>query len=169
MLYQRAARAHDSRPSLRFRAGPILLEDMHMINKNAQFNREKVPERVVHARGMTAKGFFEASAPMRACSLHRALTVLQCRQRALAVVASWLHCSSQSLLQHFLVLRRAVLCWRQVTDDITDLTEADVFSEVGKQVSYQHVQLRAASLIELFRTTSTSEATLEESCHAVLD
>lgn len=30
-----------------------------MINKNGQFNREKVPERVVHARGMTAKGFFE--------------------------------------------------------------------------------------------------------------
>jgi Catalase len=38
-----------------------------MINKNAQFNREKVPERVVHARGMTAKGFFEASAPIYTC------------------------------------------------------------------------------------------------------
>jgi catalase len=61
---------------LLFRAGPILLEDMHMINKNAQFNREKVPERVVHARGMTAKGFFEASATLNACTLHHALTVL---------------------------------------------------------------------------------------------
>ena len=26
-----------------------------------QFNREKVPERVVHARGMVAKGYFEVS------------------------------------------------------------------------------------------------------------
>lgn len=41
--------------------GPMLLEDVHMINKNAQFNREKVPERVVHARGMVAKGFFEVT------------------------------------------------------------------------------------------------------------
>ena len=27
-----------------------------------QFNREKIPERVVHARGMGAKGFFEVGA-----------------------------------------------------------------------------------------------------------
>ena len=41
--------------------GPALLEDMHLANKLAQFNREKIPERVVHARGMTAKGYFEVS------------------------------------------------------------------------------------------------------------
>ena len=32
---------------------------MHLVNKLGQFNREKTPERVVHARGMTAKGYFE--------------------------------------------------------------------------------------------------------------
>lgn len=32
-----------------------------MVNKLGQFNREKTPERVVHARGMTAKGYFEVS------------------------------------------------------------------------------------------------------------
>ena len=40
-------------------AGPVLLEDYHLIEKLAQFDRERIPERVVHARGATAKGFFE--------------------------------------------------------------------------------------------------------------
>ncbi|KAK9865694.1 hypothetical protein WJX84_010221 [Apatococcus fuscideae] len=39
--------------------GPVLLEDFQLIEKVAQFNRERQPERVVHARGMTAKGYFE--------------------------------------------------------------------------------------------------------------
>ena len=37
----------------------MLLEDYHLLEKLGQFNREKIPERVVHARGMGAKGFFE--------------------------------------------------------------------------------------------------------------
>jgi catalase len=41
--------------------GPILLEDFHLIEKLQQFDREKVPERIVHARGMTAKGHFEVT------------------------------------------------------------------------------------------------------------
>ena len=40
-------------------SGPILLEDYHLVEKLAQFDRERIPERVVHARGATAKGFFE--------------------------------------------------------------------------------------------------------------
>jgi len=39
----------------------VLLEDYHLIEKLAQFDRERIPERVVHARGATAKGFFEVS------------------------------------------------------------------------------------------------------------
>ena len=39
--------------------GPILLEDYHLVEKIAQFDRERIPERVVHARGAVAKGFFE--------------------------------------------------------------------------------------------------------------
>lgn len=39
--------------------GPILLEDHYLIQKMAQFNRERVPERVVHAKGAGAHGFFE--------------------------------------------------------------------------------------------------------------
>ncbi|GJD10559.1 Catalase isozyme 1 [Galdieria sulphuraria] len=57
--------------------GPVLLEDYHFIEKLAQFDRERIPERVVHARGIVSKGYFE------------------------------------------------------VTDDITDLTCADLFRAVG--------------------------------------
>lgn len=41
--------------------GPILLEDYHLIEKVAHFARERIPERVVHARGASAKGFFECT------------------------------------------------------------------------------------------------------------
>jgi catalase len=59
--------------------GPVLLEDYHLLEKLANFDRERQPERVVHARGVTAKGYFE------------------------------------------------------VTHDITDLTCADMFAEVGRR------------------------------------
>ncbi|KAJ6399739.1 hypothetical protein OIU77_020316 [Salix suchowensis] len=41
--------------------GPILLEDYHLVEKIANFDRERIPERVVHARGASAKGFFEVT------------------------------------------------------------------------------------------------------------
>jgi catalase len=41
--------------------GPVLLEDYHLLEKLAQFHRERIPERVVHARGMSAKGVFEVT------------------------------------------------------------------------------------------------------------
>jgi catalase len=42
-------------------AGPILLQDHYLVQKMAQFNRERVPERVVHAKGGGAFGFFETT------------------------------------------------------------------------------------------------------------
>src|SRR5260221_7516380 len=41
--------------------GPLLLQDHYVIQKMAQFNRERVPERVVHAKGGGAHGFFEVT------------------------------------------------------------------------------------------------------------
>jgi catalase len=38
--------------------GPVLLEDFNLIEKLAHFDRERVPERVVHARGTGAQGVF---------------------------------------------------------------------------------------------------------------
>jgi catalase len=39
--------------------GPILLQDHYVIQKMAHFNRERVPERVVHAKGSGAFGMLE--------------------------------------------------------------------------------------------------------------
>ncbi len=40
--------------------GPATLENYHFLEKISHFDRERVPERVVHARGTTAFGYFEA-------------------------------------------------------------------------------------------------------------
>lgn len=41
--------------------GPILLQDFHLIDKLAHFDRERIPERVVHAKGSGAHGEFEVT------------------------------------------------------------------------------------------------------------
>jgi catalase len=41
--------------------GPILLSDVHLIDKLAKFDRERIPERVVHAKGAGAHGFLEVT------------------------------------------------------------------------------------------------------------
>lgn len=41
--------------------GPLLIQDVHLIEKLAHFNRERIPERVVHAKGAGAWGFFEVT------------------------------------------------------------------------------------------------------------
>lgn len=41
--------------------GPVLLQDIHLIEKLAAFDRERIPERVVHARGAGAYGEFVAA------------------------------------------------------------------------------------------------------------
>ena len=38
--------------------GPLLLQDFHLIEKLQHFNRERIPERVVHAKGSGAYGHF---------------------------------------------------------------------------------------------------------------
>src|SRR3954454_7983158 len=42
-------------------AGPIALHDHYVVQKMQHFNRERVPERVVHAKGGAAHGFFEVT------------------------------------------------------------------------------------------------------------
>ena len=41
--------------------GPVLMQDVHLMEKMAHFNRERVPERVVHAKGAGAYGRFEVT------------------------------------------------------------------------------------------------------------
>ena len=44
--------------------GPILLQDYFLIEKLAHFDRERIPERVVHAKGAGAFGYFESTTDM---------------------------------------------------------------------------------------------------------
>lgn len=45
--------------------GPVLLSDFHLVEKLANFDRERIPERVVHARGVTTKGTFTCTRALR--------------------------------------------------------------------------------------------------------
>lgn len=44
--------------------GPGLIQDVHLIDKLAHFDRERIPERVVHAKGAGAFGYFEVTHDM---------------------------------------------------------------------------------------------------------
>lgn len=46
------------------RDGITALQDAHLIEKLAHFNRERIPERIVHAKGSGAFGFFECTKDM---------------------------------------------------------------------------------------------------------
>jgi len=41
--------------------GPVLMQDHQLIEKMAHFNRERIPERVVHAKGYGAYGTFKVT------------------------------------------------------------------------------------------------------------
>ena len=54
------ARLRDTDHSLKAgRRGPVLLQDHHLREKITHFDHERIPERVVHARGAAAHGVFE--------------------------------------------------------------------------------------------------------------
>ncbi|KAI2638418.1 catalase-domain-containing protein [Xylaria nigripes] len=44
--------------------GPLLLQDFHLIDLLSHFDRERIPERVVHAKGSGAHGVFECTEPI---------------------------------------------------------------------------------------------------------
>ena len=46
--------------------GPTLIQDGHFLEKLAHFDRERIPERVVHARGTAAKGYFKLTEDLSA-------------------------------------------------------------------------------------------------------
>ena len=55
----------DDQNSLRQGArGPTLMEDAHFREKIFHFDHERIPERVVHARGYAAHGYFELTQPL---------------------------------------------------------------------------------------------------------
>ncbi len=44
--------------------GPVLIQDGHLLEKLGHFGRERIPERVVHAKGAGAYGYFECTRDM---------------------------------------------------------------------------------------------------------
>ncbi|KAI0473413.1 catalase-like domain-containing protein [Xylariaceae sp. FL0804] len=44
--------------------GPLLLQDFHLVDLLSHFDRERIPERVVHAKGSGAHGVFECTDPI---------------------------------------------------------------------------------------------------------
>jgi catalase len=42
--------------------GPVLMQDVHLLEKLSHFDRERIPERVVHAKGAGAHGYFAVTA-----------------------------------------------------------------------------------------------------------
>ena len=45
--------------------GPVLLQDVQFVEKLAHFDRERIPERVVHAKGAGAHGYFKVHKSMK--------------------------------------------------------------------------------------------------------
>jgi catalase len=62
---QQGVRVSDDQNTLRLgERGPALLEDFHFREKIFHFDHERIPERVVHARGYGAHGYFENYQPL---------------------------------------------------------------------------------------------------------
>ncbi len=60
MSNQKGAVISDDENSLKIgERGPVLLEDWQLIEKTQHFDHERIPERIVHARGYGARGHFE--------------------------------------------------------------------------------------------------------------
>ncbi|HVI56188.1 MAG TPA: catalase [Luteibacter sp.] len=65
----------DNQNSLKANArGPTLLEDFILREKITHFDHERIPERIVHARGSAAHGYFELTASLAEYTTARVLT-----------------------------------------------------------------------------------------------
>lgn len=65
----------DNQNSLRaYSRGPTLLEDFILREKITHFDHERIPERIVHARGSAAHGYFELTKPLTKFTTARFLT-----------------------------------------------------------------------------------------------
>ena len=65
----------DNQNSLRANPrGPTLLEDFILREKITHFDHERIPERIVHARGTGVHGFFELTASLKKYTTAKILT-----------------------------------------------------------------------------------------------
>jgi catalase len=64
--------------------GPVLMQDIHLLEKLAHFDRERIPERVVHAKGAGAGGYFEVTADVTKYTKAKFLSVIGKRTEVFA-------------------------------------------------------------------------------------
>lgn len=57
--------ANDQKTLRAGKRGPLMMQDFHFYKKQSHFNRERIPEKVVHARGFGAYGEFELYESMK--------------------------------------------------------------------------------------------------------
>ena len=70
----------DNQNSLRaFERGPTLLEDFVLREKIMHFDHERIPERIVHARGSGAHGYFQLNKSLAKYTTSRLLTETKVR------------------------------------------------------------------------------------------
>lgn len=95
--------------------GPIVLSDVHLIDKLAHFDRERIPERVVHAKG--------AGTPCHWPRIHcRDRPLLRCPRRTLPLLPLVSLMSLTGAHGYF-----------EVTHDVTPFTRAKFLNKVGKR------------------------------------
>ena len=75
MTNQRGTVIADDENSLKANArGPVLLEDFMLVEKTQHFDHERIPERIVHARGYGARGYFELTDSLKGITKAKVLT-----------------------------------------------------------------------------------------------
>lgn len=70
--------------------GPTLLVDFHLREKITHFDQERIPERIVHARGSGAYGTFELTVDMSEYTFADFLMEREKRLLSLSVCQQWL-------------------------------------------------------------------------------
>ncbi len=75
MTNQRGTIVGDDENSLKANSrGPVLLEDFMLVEKTQHFDHERIPERIVHARGYGARGYFELTDSLLGITKAKVLT-----------------------------------------------------------------------------------------------
>ena len=69
--------------------GPTLLKDFYLLEKLAHFDRERIPERVVHARGVGARGVFVSAGDFSAMTKAAFLSARASRRRSSRGCRRW--------------------------------------------------------------------------------
>ncbi len=71
------------------RRGPTLLEDFVLREKIQHFDHERIPERIVHARGSAAHGYFELTEPLAEFTRAKILTEVGVKTELFNVSRPW--------------------------------------------------------------------------------